>query len=721
MTRPEVPRAEVWVDAAAAREGVGTRESPLRSLDEALARPGPLTVYLAAGEYRGPIEVSGDIRLEGQGDATVLDGGGQDGEGVRVAGEGGVVLRNLSVRGGAWGVEVSGGGRVRVERVGFVGQHQGAVRVTSGRFEATQAHFETSGETVGVLLEGAVEVGAVRTRQMALDAGGARQTTVDATRAEPHQTVVDEARAGPQQSAVDAGGARQTTVDADAARAEPLQTVVDAARAGPQQTAVDAARAKPHQTVVDAARAGPQQTAVDAARAEPHQTVVDAARAEPHQTVVDAARAEPHRTVVDAARAGPQQTAVDAGGARERTQQVAVNEGGVRTGAQQPAVYAGGAGAGTRPPAVALWPRNARLLPPTNAVVGGSVPRGVALRTVSTRGPTEGVAPRQDAGMGAAKPSGSPRQEAWLSGATFTGPFRRAVRVRGAEARATLEDVRFLGAVTAVGMDGGHAEIRHAVAEGSRGAAFSVVEGVLVLEDVRARGHEVSVSAMRVSRLEVRGFLSVGATRAGLSVGASTGVLLEDVVVRDSGSHGAFHFTGSEVRARRLRVDGAAEYGVVAVGGSLALRGITVARVRSNDGITGEGLHLRQVRAEVEGAVVRETSGACVFAAQNARVVLRDAELDRCGQSALSVETRASLDATGVESRAAQESVLAAMEGGELRVDALIARGARRGLVSAECTEDTRVKLGRVRTDDDRGVDAPCVERFATEAVPGPR
>ncbi|AGC42803.1 putative lipoprotein [Myxococcus stipitatus DSM 14675] len=555
---PEALRTEVWVDVAAAGEGEGTRERPWGSLRDALARPGPLTVYLAAGEYLGSIEVSGDVRLEGQGAATVLGGAG-----VRVAGEGRVVLRNLSVRGGGWGVEVSGGGQVQVERVGFVGQREGAVRVTSGRFEAAQTRFETSGETVGVLLDGTVEDGA--------------------------------ARAG--------------TQEAPAPR-----------------------------------------------------------------------------------------------DARQVRSKRAQGEAAARVGARDAPV-----------------PQDARQLPSMRVVAGDAALQGTALPTGYTGGETSGWSPKEERGRGPVKSSGPPRQEAWLSGVTFTGPFRRAVRIRGPEARATLKDIRFLGAVTAVGMDGGHAEIRHSVAEGHQGTAFSVVEGVMSLEDVRARGHEVSVSAMRVPRLEVRGLLSVGATRAGLSVGASTGVLLEDVVVRDSGSHGALHFSGSEVKARRLRVEGATEYGVVAVGGSLELRGITVASVRSNDGITGEGLHLRQVRAEVENAVVRETAGACVFAAQNARVVLRDAELSRCGQSALAVDTRARLDATGVEARGTQEAALAAMAGGELRVDALIARKTRRGLVSVECTGDTRVKLGRVHTDDDRGMAAPCVERLATEAVPGPR
>ncbi|WP_255203885.1 hypothetical protein, partial [Myxococcus sp. AM011] len=478
-------RAEVWVDAAWWRPGDGARERPLRSLAEALARPGPLTVHLAAGEYRGPFTLPADVRLEGEGPATVLLVEGPEGTVLRAAGPtggspgnpgvDGVLLRNLEVRGGTWGLEVAGSVRVSVEKVGFSGQRQGAVRVNSGRFEAVDARFEASvSETVGVLLE----------------------------------------------------------------------------------------------------------------------------------------------------------------------------------------------------------------------------------------------AP-EDA------PSPSPPRSTWLRGTSFTGPFRRAVRLRGAESQALLEDLRFSGPVTAVGMDGGHAEVRRAGAEGGRGAAFSVVEGNLVMRDVRVLGHELAVSAMR-ARLEVHGLLSVGAERAGLGVVASRGVLLEDIVVRGSGSHGALQLTTSDVDVRRLHVEGAAEYGVVAVGGSLRLRDATVVGVRSADGVTGDGLHLRQVRADVEGVVIRQTTGVCVLAAQNARVLLRDAELERCGQAALMVDTLATLDATGVEARDSGETVLAAMGEGDLRVDALHARGSRQGLLWAECTGVTRVRLGRIRAEDRRGEEAACVERFA-EPGPAPR
>ncbi|MFP2934131.1 hypothetical protein ACLESO_55200, partial [Pyxidicoccus sp. 3LG] len=99
-----VTRTHVWVDAAWWRPGDGTRERPLRSLAEALIRPGPLTVHLAMGTYTGPFHLPEGVRLEGQGPASVLYAEGPDVPVVR-AGQG-AELANLAVQGGGWGLEV---------------------------------------------------------------------------------------------------------------------------------------------------------------------------------------------------------------------------------------------------------------------------------------------------------------------------------------------------------------------------------------------------------------------------------------------------------------------------------------------------------------------------------------------------------------------------------------------------------------------------------------
>lgn len=452
----EVTRTHVWVDAAGWKPGDGSRVRPLRSLAEALARPGPLTVHLAAGTYTGPFTVSRGTRVEGQGATSVLYAEGPDVPVLRAGGDSALV--DVDVRGGGWGLEVTEGGGVRLERVGFSAQRTGAVRVAAGRLEVQASRFEAAvSETTGVLVEGA---------------------------------------------------------------------------------------------------------------------------------------------------------------------------------------------------------------------------------------------------------SASAR----IVGSAFTGPFRRAVRVRGSDARVELEDARFSGPVSAVGVDGGHAEVRRAVAEGGRGSAFSVVEGGLVLEDVRVTGHEYGMSAMRARKLEVRRFTSVRAERAGLGVVQSQGVL-EDVVVRDSGDFGGIQQVGGALEVRRFRVEGAKEHGLVALQGKLRARDGTFTGVR------GDGLHLRRMEADVEGVVMRDVAGTCVLAAEGARVVLRDAELAGCGHSGLMVDALARLEATGVEIRGA-ETALAAMGGGELSVDALTATGLKEGLVWAECDGPTRVRLGRVRSEDPRGRSAPCVEGGGKPAAP---
>lgn len=477
----EAPRAgetrtHVWVTAAEGTPGDGTRERPLRSLAEALIRPGPLTVHLGAGTYLGPFTLPEAVRLEGLGAASVLSVEGVEAPVLRAGRD--AALVDLVVRGGGWGLEV-GGGRVRLERVGFSGQQTGAVRVEAGRLEVEAGRFEaTVPGTTGVLLEGG-------------------------------------------------------SVEASAPRSSSVQS-----------------------------------------------------------------------------------------------------------------------------------------------------------------------APR-------VPPSGSMALEARITASAFTGPYRRAVRVRGAQARVELEDVRFSGPASAVGVDGGHAEVRRAVAEGGKSSAFSVVDGALVLEDVQVTGYEYGLSATQARRLEVRRFTSVRAERAGLGVVRTRGVL-EDVVVRDSGEYGGLQFVGGDMQVHRFRVEGSAEYGLSALQGRLLLRDGTIRGVRSADGSAGDGLQLRDVEADVTGVVVREVAGSCVLAAQAARVKLRDLDLRGCQYAGLAVDTQARLEATGVEIHGAGAAMSATGQG-ELRVDRLTASGLADGLVWADCQGATRMSLERVRSEDVRGLPAVCV------------
>jgi hypothetical protein len=299
---------------------------------------------------------------------------------------------------------------------------------------------------------------------------------------------------------------------------------------------------------------------------------------------------------------------------------------------------------------------------------------------------------------------------------TFSGPYRRGVQVLG-KAEAVLEDVRFQGPVSALEQEGGRTRLARVSVEGGRGPAVWVVDGVVRLEDVSVTGHEFGLATNGAS-VEVRGLTSVRAERAGLGLVKSRGEL-EDVVVRRSGRFGGLHLVDSDLTLRRFRVDEPDAYGVQATNGRLRAREGTITRVRSSEGVFGDGLHLRGVKLEVEGLLVRDAVGAGVLAAQGAEVTLKDVVLEGCRQAGVAVESHGAVTAGGLEVRGSGGPALAAFQDGVLRVDALSARDNAEGLVWAECEGETRVVLGRIQSQDTRGLETPCVEHpGAKKATP---
>ncbi|MFP2959503.1 hypothetical protein ACLEPN_17095 [Myxococcus sp. 1LA] len=544
---PEASTA-IWVDAAWEGPGDGSRDRPLRSLGEALARPGPLTVRLAPGRYTGPFVLPPGARLEGQGQGVILLAEDASHTVLRVSGSGS--MSGLVVQGGQWGLEVTGGGHVRLERVGFSGQQTGAVRVEAGRLDVEGGRFDAAPTaTVGVLLESADTLASDRGAQVV---GAERRSTAPSAPVTSPSVGADERRKA--ESGAGAAGA-------------------------------------------------------------------------------------------------------SAGGPREGA--------GHLEGAVSPADAEG--------------------------------PREGAGHLMGEASPAEGLEHPQAGG------------EAHIRDSTFTGPYRRAVRLRGAKMRARLEGVRFSGPATAVGVDGAHAEVLRSSAEGGQAAAFSVMSGTLILDEVTVTGHEYAVSAMQAVLLDVHRFTTVRAIRAGMGVSLSR-ARLRDIVVRESGAYGGLQFLGGDQDVQGVRVEGASEYGLMALRGKLRLRDADIRGVHTADGVTGDALHLRQVEADVEGVVVRDAQGACVLAAQDARVSLRGAKLESCGDVGLMTDTLARMDASNVKIQGAARA-LKAHGGSELRVDSLDAQGLEKGFVQAECEGDTQVHLKDLRSEDLRGLSAaPCVQ-----------
>ncbi|RKG82347.1 hypothetical protein D7W79_02900 [Corallococcus exercitus] len=341
-------------------------------------------------------------------------------------------------------------------------------------------------------------------------------------------------------------------------------------------------------------------------------------------------------------------------------------------------------------------------------------------------GPLEGRELRFEAGAGSqaqvavgvlveAVMGATPTPSLILRDSEFVGAYERAVRARsGATVR--LEGVSFHGPRTALSQEGGVAEVERARASGGAGTAFSTVEGTLTLVDVRVQGHEYGVTTNR-ARLSVRGFTSEHATRAGLGLTATSG-LLEDVVVKDAGNYGALQLTASDLEVRRFRLEGSREYGVVALQGRVRLREGVITDVSTADGIAGDGLHLRQVEADVDTVTVERVKGSCVLATQRAHAVLRNARLSACGLAALAVDTRATLEARSVDVRDTSGSVLLAIEEGQLHVADLTAKNATGELVSTDCEGQTRVHLRHVDASNKQGLQSPCVQLDSSPPQP---
>ena len=142
------PGPEVWVAGDAAPGGEGSRERPLRSLAEALARGPGVRVRLQPGRYEGPAQLPPGAQLLAEAPGVVLLGG--------VEAPGGGRLRGLAVEAGGWGVR--GRGALTLEDVTLSGQREGGVQLLAGVLQATGLRLKApvAPGAVGLALQGGV-------------------------------------------------------------------------------------------------------------------------------------------------------------------------------------------------------------------------------------------------------------------------------------------------------------------------------------------------------------------------------------------------------------------------------------------------------------------------------------------------------------------------------------------------------------------------------------
>lgn len=138
VTRPEVHRPEVWVDAFSPAGGDGSSARPLKVVPQPV--PGGTTVHLRTGLYAGPFVLGEGARFEGHGEVVLT---GEAGQTVVTAVH--AQLEGVSVQGGAIGLEAGAG--VVVRRAHFSGQRTKGV-VVHGALAMSEASLEASVEGI---------------------------------------------------------------------------------------------------------------------------------------------------------------------------------------------------------------------------------------------------------------------------------------------------------------------------------------------------------------------------------------------------------------------------------------------------------------------------------------------------------------------------------------------------------------------------------------------
>ncbi len=305
-----------------------------------------------------------------------------------------------------------------------------------------------------------------------------------------------------------------------------------------------------------------------------------------------------------------------------------------------------------------------------------------------------------------------PQGRAELSGCAFEGPWQRGVQAEAPE-RLAVETSHFRGAVTALHLRGGLAELSDVTVSEGRGPGLYVAGGTLRLHRVQVGGHEYGLLTGSGAVVEAEDFTSARADRAGVGV-VNAKAHFRRLTITEAGSFGGLQTISSEVVVEGLLVKDVAGAGVSTRDGTLRLDGAVVQGTRERVGGGGEGLQLRGGRAVLIQLSVRGASGACLLAAEGADVVLVHATLERCHTAGLVSETSAHLATSDVTVLSSDGPGAVATGEAELVLRRFRAV-ATEGVVWAECAGGAHVTAFEVA-----GAVAklPCIETLAAPPAP---
>jgi hypothetical protein len=222
-------------------------------------------------------------------------------------------------------------------------------------------------------------------------------------------------------------------------------------------------------------------------------------------------------------------------------------------------------------------------------------------------------------------------------------------------------------------------------------------------------GHEYGILAGDGCTLDVIGFTSVRAQRAGIALASAKG-RIRDIAVLESGGYGGVQSVNGDLRLQDFWIDRARSYGIQLHQGVADLRDGVVTGVSDPDsGATGDGIHVRLGRASIASVAVLRTSGAGVLAAQGAQVVLRDLLLDDNHWGGLVAETGAHVEASSLLVRRSSAAAVAVPGRAVVKVDLLRTANNAQGALWAECVAGAEVFLSRVRSSDGSAGTSRCV------------
>jgi hypothetical protein len=231
-----------------------------------------------------------------------------------------------------------------------------------------------------------------------------------------------------------------------------------------------------------------------------------------------------------------------------------------------------------------------------------------------------------------------------LSGCTFEGPWRRGIEGTAPE-NLTVTKSRFRGAVIALHLRGGLADLSDVTISEGRGPGLYVVGGTLRLHRVQVTGHEYALLTGTGAVVEAEDFTSTRADRAGVAVVNATARFTR-LTITFAGTFGGLQGVASDLTVEHLLVEDVAGTGVSMRQGSLRLDQGKVRRMRDPDGSAADGVVFRGGRATVTDLEVQETGGACVVAAEGSELLLSRSTLERCRTAGLVAETGARVSAS---------------------------------------------------------------------------